>query len=53
VIEVNIKLVLKIDEEEYPIPADGHVVPEITDYIDDMFFGLGGVTIHRLTAVQK
>tara|TARA_Y100000310_G_C20151293_1_gene564851 strand:- start:208 stop:366 length:159 start_codon:yes stop_codon:yes gene_type:complete len=51
--EVKLKLVLKIDAEEYPIPADEYVIPELKDYIEDMFADIGGVTVHKITATQN
>ena len=51
--EVKIKLVLMIDVEEYPIPADELVIPELKDYIEDMFTDMGGVTVHKIVATQK
>ena len=46
--EVRLKLVLKIDAEEYPIPADEYVIPELKDYIEDMFADIDGVTILKI-----
>ena len=51
--EVKIKLVLMIDVEEYPVPADELVIPELKDYIEDMFTDMGGVTVHKIVATQK
>ena len=51
--EVRLKLVLKIDSEEYPIPADEYVIPELKDYIEDMFADIDGVSILKITATQK
>jgi len=51
--EVKLKLVLKIDAEEYPIPADEYVIPELKDYIEDMFADMDGVTVHKITATQN
>ena len=51
--EVRLKLVLKIDGEEYPVPADEYVIPELKDYIEDMFADIDGVSILKITATQK
>ena len=51
--EVRLKLVLKIDAEEYTVPADEYVIPELKDYIEDMFADIDGVTILKITATQK
>jgi len=51
--EVKIKLVLMIDVEEYPVPADELVIPELKDYIEDMFTDMSGVTVHKIVATQN
>ena len=51
--EVKLKVTLRIDIEEYPIPADELVIPELKDYIEDMFTDVDGVTVHRITATQN
>ena len=51
--EVKLKVTLRIDIEEYPVPADEFVIPELKDYIEDMFTDVDGVTVHKITATQK
>ena len=51
--EVKLKLVLKIDTEEYPIPADENVIPELRDYIEDMLSDMGGISVSKITATQN
>ena len=51
--EVKLKVTLRIDIEEYPIPADELVIPELKDYIEDMFTDVDGVTVYKITATQN
>ena len=50
--EVKLKLALKIDLEEYPVPTDEDVVTELKEYIEDMFTDVDGVTVHKISATQ-
>ena len=51
--EVRLKLVLKIDTDEYPVPADENVIPELRDYIEDMLSDMGGISVSKITATQN
>tara|TARA_R110000824_G_scaffold120407_7_gene275787 strand:+ start:1914 stop:2072 length:159 start_codon:yes stop_codon:yes gene_type:complete len=50
--QIKLNLVLAIDMEEYPVPADEYVVPELKDYIEDMFTDMCGVSVLKIAATQ-
>ena len=50
--EVKLKLTLKIDLGEYPVPTDEDVVTELKEYIEDMFTDVDGVTVDKISATQ-
>jgi|TARA_R110002020_G_scaffold233842_1_gene445708 hypothetical protein len=45
---VRIILTLKVDHEEYPIPADGNLGAEIEDYLKDIIHEVDGLKITNL-----
>ena len=51
--KVKVFITIEVDPEEYPVPADEYVIPELKDYIEDMFADIDGVTILKITATQK
>jgi hypothetical protein len=46
-------LTLDIDEEEYPIPADGKVGEEIEASVTEYIYDIGGVTIKNIRTIQE
>tara|TARA_R100001510_G_C7587462_1_gene158272 strand:+ start:123 stop:281 length:159 start_codon:yes stop_codon:yes gene_type:complete len=45
---VRINLLLEVDGEEYPIPADGMVEEEIEQNIEDCIYDIGGLKIKSI-----
>tara|TARA_R110000803_G_scaffold202685_1_gene267939 strand:+ start:522 stop:698 length:177 start_codon:yes stop_codon:yes gene_type:complete len=52
-IRVKVMLTLDIDEEEYPIPADGKVGEEIEASVTEYIYDIGGVTIKNIRTIQE
>ena len=44
---------LSIDEEEYPIPADGRIDEEIEDAFLDLIHDIEGVSVKSIRAVME
>jgi len=44
---------LNIDEEEYPIPADGRVDEELEDAFLDLMHDIDGITVKSIRAVME
>jgi len=52
-IRVKMFITLDIDEDEYPIPADGRVGEEIEDGITEYFYDIEGATIKNIRTVTE
>ena len=52
-VRVKAFITIDIDEEEYPIPADGRVGEEIEDGIREYFYDVGGASIKNVRTVQE
>jgi hypothetical protein len=52
-IKVRLSVTLRIDPEEYPVPADGNVAEEIQDYIRDSLHDLEGVEIQYMKTLSE
>ena len=50
---VRVNLVLEVDGEEYPIPADGMVQEEIEQNIEDCIYDIGGLKIKSITRLKR
>lgn len=50
---VKMFITLDIDEEDYPIPADGRVGEEIEDGIQEYFYDIDGATIKHIRTVTE
>ena len=50
---VKVFITLDIDEEEYPIPADGRVDEEMEEYINETFHEIEGVKIKNMKVVTE
>lgn len=50
---VKMFITLDIDEEEYPIPADGRVGEEIEDGIHEYFYDIEGANIRHIRTVTE
>ena len=50
---VKMLITLDVDEEDYPIPADGRVGEEIQDGIQEYFYDIEGATIRHIRTVTE
>lgn len=53
VMRVKVFITLDIDEEEYPIPADGQVGEEIEDGIREYFYDVEGADIKHMKTITE
>ena len=47
-IQLKVLCTIIVDEEEYPIPADGKVEIEVEDYLQDVFHDMEGLKVKSL-----
>ncbi len=52
-IKVKMMLTLNVDEDDYPIPADGKVSEEIESSIQEFLYDIDGVKIQNIRTVQE
>ena len=52
-VRVKMFITLDIDEEEYPIPADGRVGEEIEDGIREYFYDVDGADIKTIRTITE
>mgnify|MGYP003625216256 FL=1 len=52
-VRVKVFITLDIDEEEYPIPADGQVGEEIEDGIREYFYDVDGAVIKTIRTITE
>ena len=52
-VRVKMFITLDIDEEEYPIPADGQVGEEIEDSIREYFYDVEGADIRTMRTITE
>tara|TARA_R100001443_G_scaffold106134_1_gene115427 strand:- start:85 stop:243 length:159 start_codon:yes stop_codon:yes gene_type:complete len=50
---VKVFITLDIDEEEYPIPADGQVGEEIEDGIREYLYDVNGADIRNMRTITE
>ena len=50
---VKVFLVLDIDEEEYPVPADGMVNEEIEQSLEQHIYDIDGIKIHSIKTITE
>ena len=50
---VKVFLTLEIDEEEYPVPVDGFIDPEIEDTLHDYIHDVDGMKIKNLKIITQ
>jgi hypothetical protein len=50
---VKVFITLDIDEEEYPIPADGRVGEEVEDGIREYFYDVEGADIKHMKTITE
>ena len=52
-VRVKAFITIDIDEEEYPIPADGKVGEEIEDGIREYFYDVDGADIRTIRTIME
>ena len=52
-VRVKAIITIDIDEEEYPIPADGRVGEEIEDGIREYFYDVDGADIRTIRTITE
>ena len=50
---VKVFLVLDIDDEEYPVPADGMVNEEIEQSLEQHIYDIDGIKIHLIKTITE
>ena len=50
---VKLFITIEVDEEEYPIPADGQVGEEIEDGIREYFYDVDGADIKTIRTIME
>ena len=50
---VKMIITIDIDEEEYPIPADGRVGDELEDSIQEYFYDIEGADIRHIKTITE
>jgi len=51
--KVKMFLTINIDEEEYPVPADGRVGDELEDSIQEYFYDIEGADIKHIKTIME
>jgi hypothetical protein len=52
-VRVKVFMTIDIDEEEYPIPADGQVGEEIEDGIREYLYDVDGADIRTIRTITE
>jgi|TARA_B100000073_G_C23510075_1_gene483427 hypothetical protein len=52
-IRVKLFITIDVDEEDYPIPADGRVGEEIEDGIREYFYDVEGADIKSIRTITE
>tara|TARA_Y100001938_G_C7968342_1_gene368039 strand:+ start:215 stop:376 length:162 start_codon:yes stop_codon:yes gene_type:complete len=52
-IRVKLFITIDVDEEDYPIPADGRVGEEIEDGIREYFYDVEGADIKTIRTITE
>ena len=52
-VKVKLFITIEIDEEEYPIPADGQVGEELEDGIREYFYEIAGAEIRTMKTLTE
>ncbi len=50
---VKMFITIDIDEEDYPVPADGQVGEEIEDGIQEYFYDIDGASIKTIRTITE
>jgi hypothetical protein len=52
-VKVKMFITIEVDEEEYPIPADGQVGEELEDGIREYFYDIDGAEIKTMKTITE
>ena len=52
-IKVKMYITIDIDDEEYPVPADGRVGEELEDGIQEYFYDIDGAEIKTMKTITE
>ena len=52
-IKVKMYITIDIDDEEYPVPADGRVGDELEEGIQEYFYDIDGATIKNIITITE
>tara|TARA_Y100001938_G_C7858979_1_gene314618 strand:+ start:215 stop:376 length:162 start_codon:yes stop_codon:yes gene_type:complete len=52
-VKVKMFITIEVDEEEYPIPADGQVGEELEDGIREYFYDIDGAEIKNIKTITE
>jgi len=50
---VKMFITIDIDEEEYPVPADGQVGEELEESIQEYFYDIDGASIRNIRTITE
>ena len=50
---VKMFITIDVDEEDYPVPADGQIGQELEDGIQDYFYDIEGATIKTIRTIME
>jgi len=50
---VKMFITIDVDEEDYPVPADGQIGQELEDGIQDYFYDIEGATIKTIRTITE
>ena len=50
---VKLIITIDVDEEEYPVPADGQIGEEIEDGIREYFYDVDGANIRTIRTIME
>ena len=51
--KVKMYITIEIDDEEYPVPADGRVGDELEESIQEYFYDIAGANIKNIRTVTE
>jgi|TARA_E500000318_G_scaffold69311_1_gene64187 hypothetical protein len=52
-VKVKMFITIEVDEDEYPIPADGQVGEELEDGIREYFYDIDGAEIRNMKTLTE
>ena len=50
---VRMYITIEVDDEEYPVPADGQVGEELEEGIQEYFYDVDGATIKNIRTITE